>query len=119
MLNANAGNDQQQQGIDAAMCSSSLMYELWERAKDNMTADELKWFAGATEHAESVAYQLQHTIEGIGCLVSADGDPAGTRSGSFQDADSVASLLFGIRETLNKSRFQTLLPTFVCTEAIF
>lgn len=90
------GNDQQKQGIDSMMCSSSVMYELWERAKDNMTADELKWFAGATEHAEHVAYQLQNTIEGIGCLVNADGGPASTRAGNFQDADSVASLLFGI-----------------------
>ncbi|MFZ3018793.1 MAG: hypothetical protein WA056_10090 [Gallionella sp.] len=90
------GNDQQKRGIDNTMCSSSVMHELWERASDNMTADELKWFAGATDHAEFVARQLQNTIEGVGCLVSADGDTKGIRAGNFQDPDSVASLLFGI-----------------------
>lgn len=47
MANANSteqtGNDQQKQGINSIMCSSNVMCELWERAKDNMTDADLKF----------------------------------------------------------------------------
>lgn len=88
-------------GIQSGMCSSNVMFELWERASGNMSKDELEWFAGAVEHAEHVAFQLQNTVAGIGCLVSADGNnEGGLKAGNFQDSQDVSSLLFGISHTI-------------------
>lgn len=91
-------------GIQSVMCSSNVISELWKRASGNMSKDELEWFAGAVEHAEHVAFQLQNTVAGIGCLVSADGNDGGLKAGNFQDAHDVSSLLFGISHTISGIR---------------
>jgi len=75
----------------------SLLEVLWERACPHMTPQELRWLAeGAPELTSCYAQHLETVLEGIACLVLADGNsgPGGGNAGSFQSSVDVPDLLF-------------------------
>lgn len=89
--------------INAVCDSSNMLHELWERTASRLSESELEWFARASEHASHIVGNLRHVVEGIGCLVANDGSlqNIGDKSGNFQSADSVSSLLFSIENQLD------------------
>ena len=80
---------------------SNIMINLWERTSHKLTKKELEWFSGATEHAEHMIISLHDTVQGIGCLVSGDGQDGSVRSGNFQSHNDVPELLYSIACSLD------------------
>jgi hypothetical protein len=78
------------------MQMQQVLNTLYERAKGNMTAEELESLGGKlTDDATTLARHMAKISEGIGCLVVEDAHhPSG--AGSFQDADSVFRLLWAL-----------------------
>ena len=75
---------------------------LWEKASGNMRPHELRWLSdGALQQATEQARRLSETIDGVGCLVSADGDSEGRRAGNFQHHSDVPDLLLTIASHLD------------------
>ena len=72
---------------------------LWERSSDTLTEAELEWFAGSLDCANTVSKYLEHTVEGIGCLVCDDKD-----AGSFQGGYDLTKLLFGVANSIGSIR---------------
>jgi len=71
---------------------------LYQSAKDHMSDDEREDVARVLlDQAGSMARNLSETYEGIGCLVSYDGQSK-TRAGHFQDSEDVFPLLWGISQ---------------------
>lgn len=80
----------------------NITAELWERAANNLTTEELEWFAGASSHAVHVMENMADVIERIGCLVNDDYPRDGKPDcvGYFQDSSSTAGLLFFLAESV-------------------
>ncbi|MBD7962399.1 hypothetical protein [Comamonas avium] len=75
-----------------AFSASTLLQVLWKHAHPHLTPQELRWLAeGAPEFNCTFAQQLERVFEGVGCLVSSDGD--GT-AGTLQSHHDVPDLLF-------------------------
>lgn len=76
----------------------TLLQLLWERAHQHMTPQELQWLADKVpEFSCFYAAQLEVVLQGVGCLVAADGQhPAAGHggAGSFQHHAEVQDLLF-------------------------
>ncbi len=92
-----------------------VLSTLYERAKDNMTAEELESLGfKLTDDPTTLARHMATISEGIGCLVVEDGHhPSG--AGNFQDADSVFRLLWAL-----SVQFDTIANmVFVGSEAKF
>jgi hypothetical protein len=83
--------------IDGYCNISTVVQNLWDKAADRLTPEELKWFAGAWD--ELLLLNLIDVIEGIGCLVNEESGHE-TGSGAFQTASSVAILLFYLKDAL-------------------
>lgn len=73
---------------------SNCMYKLWEASADNLTREQLAWFAGLAETVEAQARYLADLTEGLGCIVADD------ETGSFQSGRSLSTLLFNINNQL-------------------
>ncbi len=68
---------------------------LMDKAADNLTPADLVMLAELTDAAASEARRLAEVTGGIGSLVSNDGRTT-TGAGSFQDADTVAALMWSL-----------------------
>ena len=68
---------------------------LMDRASNNLTPSDWMMLAELTDAAASEARRLAEVTSGIGCLVSNDGRTK-TGAGSFQDADTVAALMWSM-----------------------
>lgn len=71
--------------------ASNAFINLWEKAHENLTDDELNWFSSLADVAATEADNIARNIENIGCLVGSD-----TKTGSFQRPECVANLLFSL-----------------------
>lgn len=81
-----------------AFSPRTLLQVLWGRARHNMPPHELEWVVDGV-HAFTFQYagQLEAVFEGLGCLVSVDGNASGAciSAGSFQGGGSdLPDLLF-------------------------
>ena len=74
--------------------SADLLYGLFDRARDNLSHDDLASLSIAGDTAQSTVHHLAELCEGLGCLILGDGSTPGVSTGCFQDARSVSSLLF-------------------------
>ena len=74
--------------------TSDLLHGLFDRARDNLTADDLATLSIAGEAAQLSMRFMADLCEGLACLVASDGDTEGMGAGNFQDARSVSNLLF-------------------------
>lgn len=98
-------NNTPERGIDGALDTPRVIYELWERCCDNLSDRELEWFAGAGEYAEHVAFQLEQVVDGVGCMVSNDtSENGGTPTGYFTPEHSLPALLFSISQSISHIR---------------
>jgi hypothetical protein len=86
--------------ISRIATGESIITELWSRAANSLTHDELKWFAQSCDYTEMQARSLSSVIEGISCLVIEDG-LEGHGAGNFQSAYDVPDLLFSIAHQVN------------------
>ncbi|HET7831819.1 MAG TPA: hypothetical protein VFK88_02530 [Gallionella sp.] len=82
--------------IKPAATARRIMSELWDRAADSLSTEELKWFAGSSEFTRMQARNLSEVVEGIGCLIGSD-----ENAGNFQEAGSVTTLLFNISHSID------------------
>ncbi|MDR2838923.1 MAG: hypothetical protein LBV49_10250 [Azonexus sp.] len=91
--------------ITGTRCMYNVVTELWDRCADQLTPEELEWFSGAGESADSFMQNLEEVIDGLCCLVGAD-NKENTKHpvGSFQESGSVATLLFFIGQSVNHAR---------------
>jgi len=74
--------------------ASNCMYKLWEASADNLTREQLKWFASLSGLAERQAQNLADVVEGIGCIVADD------KTGSFDSGSPLSTLLFNINQQI-------------------
>ena len=74
--------------------ASGLLHGLFDRARDNLSDDDLESLSTAGDTAQSTVRHLADLCETLGCLILGDGNTVGVSTGGFQDARSVASLLF-------------------------
>ena len=79
--------------------SYNVFKTLWERASDTLTEAELNWFADSLQCATRAATYLEHTVEGIGCLVCDD-----ENVGSFKGGYDLTKLLFGVANSIGSIR---------------
>jgi hypothetical protein len=96
--------DQKDKSVDNApisgcMSTSKIMFELWERNANNLTKEQLEWFANATEYASTLTQDMQEVLNGLGCLIGANHLPH-KKVGSFQSSDDIPTLLFFISRSL-------------------
>ena len=71
---------------------------IYSRAAKHMSPEELDDVAYVlSQEAESTAQNFSEIVSGLACLVSEDGKHK-TGSGSFQSAESVFTLLWGISQ---------------------
>ena len=61
-----------EQTIDAICDTSNVLWELWKRTSDNLSEQELEWFAKATEQARMESRHLRDVVMGMGCLIASD-----------------------------------------------
>lgn len=78
---------------------AALLRLLYRRASQNLNESDLRWLAiDGAAYAEQTARNAAALAEGVGCLVSSDGDAIAARSsasaGCFQSASDVPALLF-------------------------
>ena len=72
---------QQSQPINRVCTAEYVMFELCRRTASSLSHEELSWFARITE--------------GLGCLISTDGNlEPGNAAGNFRDSADVSGLLF-------------------------
>lgn len=76
-----------------------LVELLWPKAAQQLSrAELLAIIDGGTDYTTEAAHNAAKLAEGVACLVAHDGaEGAGAGTGSFQDAESVASLLFNLQ----------------------
>ena len=74
--------------------ASGLLHGLFDRARDNLSADDLASLSVAGDTAQSTVHHLAELCDGLACLIASDGSTPGMSTGCFQDAKSVSSLLF-------------------------
>ena len=90
-------SNQPEPRIEAVFKTSRAMATLWEIASDHLSLRQLEWFAnGASEQVGNDLRALSRVLEGTGCLVASDTD-----SGSFQNTESTADLLFNLHNHLD------------------
>jgi hypothetical protein len=77
----------------------TVMMTMFEHAKLSLDDQAIEEVAKLTEAAADEARRLSGLCEGLGCLVAGDGRDGGV--GSFQDADSVSSLLFSMAHSFD------------------
>ena len=70
---------------------------MWDRAKHDLTARELEWFAGLSELVELEAHNLSENLSALGCLVASDTN----KTGSFQNERETSTLLFSLSNQLS------------------
>ncbi|RFC37764.1 MAG: hypothetical protein DID92_2727743063 [Candidatus Nitrotoga sp. SPKER] len=87
---------------------TNAMFLLWERAIDNLTKEEMEWFAGVNDMTTGHVTHLKTLVEGVGFLVQND-----VNSGNFQSSDDLPSLLFSIANGLDSIEALVLLTTLV------
>ena len=68
---------------------------LMDKAHDNLTPADWVKLTNLSDAAAGEARRLAEVTSGIGCLVSNDGRTK-TGAGSFQDADTVAALMWSM-----------------------
>ncbi|MCB6182973.1 hypothetical protein LIN78_05350 [Leeia sp. TBRC 13508] len=81
------------------MTLANVMNMLWDKSKSSLSYEETKWFSNAVYEAERLFANQMSTIEGLACLVADDHN-----TGSFQDKQSVSSLLFSIAQTMEAGK---------------
>ena len=54
-----------EQTIDAICDTSNVLWELWKRTSDNLSEQELEWFAKATEQARMESRHLRDVVMGM------------------------------------------------------
>ena len=74
--------------------AADLLHGLFDRARDNLSADDLETLSFVGDAAQSNVRNLADLCEGLGCLILVDGSTPGVRTGCFQAARSVSYLLF-------------------------
>ena len=75
-----------------AFSPRSLLQLLWERARPHMSVQELRWLAEQVPEFNCYyAQQMECVLEGVGCLISSDGDGM---AGTLQSHRDVPDLLF-------------------------
>lgn len=73
-----------------AFCPRSLLMLLWERARLNLTEQELQWVVdGVSDFTNMHAARLEAVLDALGGLVACDKE-----AGSFRSADDLSDLLF-------------------------
>lgn len=77
----------------------SALALLLQRAESNLTAADLEELASLSSCASDEALRLARVVEGIACLVYADGGAQGN-VGNFQDAADVFELLVSLKHSL-------------------
>jgi len=82
--------------------TANVMRELWERERDSLHPDELRWFSGASENALLLLENVSEILDGIACLVQKD--KTEFPSGSFQNTFDLPHLLFGIAESVRAAQ---------------
>ncbi|PSJ18333.1 hypothetical protein [Nitrosomonas supralitoralis] len=46
-------------GINGVCDTNNILMELWKRVAPSLTKEELQWFSGASDYAESITISLQ------------------------------------------------------------
>lgn len=73
-----------------AFCPRSFLMVLWERARLNLTEQELQWVVeGVSDFTNMHTARLEAVLEGLGGLVACDKE-----AGSFRSANELSDLLF-------------------------
>lgn len=73
-----------------AFCPRSFLVLLWERARLNLTEQELQWVVeGVSDFTNMHTARLGAVLEGLGGLVACDKE-----AGSFRSASELSDLLF-------------------------
>jgi hypothetical protein len=89
--------------IQGAPSLSRVVHELWERADDRLSPDELEWFSEALTRAEFVCGNLEKMLVDIDCLVLENGKTDGTYW-TFQAPDEFFTLMCVTAETVDNIR---------------
>ena len=76
----------------------NVVQELWGRAANGLSKEELKWFARSLEHASLVACNLSCTADGIAFLLTGDLE---SNTGCFQSSPDVSKLLFFVAQVVD------------------
>ena len=66
--------------------AADLLYGLFDRARDNLSADDLASLSAAGDAAQSTVRNLADLCEGLGCLILGDGNYSDA-GGSGRDLD--------------------------------
>lgn len=77
--------------------AANALNNLWEKASENLSKEELGWFAGLSSYATMEAKNLSGIVTSIGCLINADADETGT----FQDKFGISELLFSVSHQID------------------
>ncbi|MFT3759341.1 hypothetical protein [Thauera sp.] len=77
------------------------MRTMFNQSKQHLSMDELKTLESLAEEAADEARRLSGICEGLGCLISADGDRTSRRAGNFRSADDVPELLFSLAHSFD------------------
>lgn len=81
--------------------TASLLIELWAKAGNHLTLEELQYFSTATSCAELITANLKNSLESIGCVLRQPDiqkeiadvmDPSGFGAVLFSVADSLAAI---------------------------
>lgn len=78
------------------MRASNVFINLWNKAADHLTTQELEWFSHLSGHAAMEADNLAEVTENLGCLINSDKE-----TGCFESAGNVATLLFNISHQID------------------
>lgn len=76
------------------------MENLYERAREGLSTEELKALSGLTELAGDEARRLSEVCSYLGCMIDTEGRSEGPRTGYFQESESVSTLLFTLAHGL-------------------
>ncbi|MCL1825906.1 MAG: hypothetical protein FWG26_08225 [Betaproteobacteria bacterium] len=76
---------------EADICN--VVTELWRRAANELSENELKWFAEAGDYAETFMGYLAETTKNIGYWISEEKNESG-------DGSNIAILLFFLAESM-------------------
>ena len=81
------------------MRASSAFINLWNKAVNHLTTQELEWFSNLSSPAAMEADNLAEVTENLGCLIYNDKE-----TGYFKSAGDVATLLFNICHQIDTIR---------------
>lgn len=78
--------------------ASSAMALMWTKTAEQLSPDELEWFArGAAQNTSDATHSLSSVLMDIGCLILADE----AATGSFLEAPSASNLMFNLSHQLS------------------